>query len=1157
MATERYTTTNKTEEQIGSDYFTNSMNINKNFIWNAAENNGGVLFPTDFDDTSYEEYWGYAGFTAAGGMGYVGAALFGGPPGLILLGGAFGVGLILAAAEAGKYSIKNKFLDLTGDGTISNSNKAKKNISDASEAEDLAIIDFLKGNIGSTYGEAGNTFIFNSDQTVNILSVDAINSDPTIAISNTPKNTPAYNVLSYDVDDNTKNVGFDKVRTSRENFEGSILNFYSDMAFNLSLSIEDTAVDGKGNPVLDEDGNPVYNISKRFNTIAYLLGEVFARKIAADKINLLKATLFNNLEIILDKSADEQEEAIKKLLEETAKVNQDAGSLPYEEELTGEQIQERQKILEQCALLLNLKEVSEKYNKRNRYLREIDDGKNKSIHSKKALKRTGSYFGGRFLQFNNIISAKTMSQLYASKSVTEFLKLPPVLQALLIPKIKIQKMVFENSGIRSYDIHFNSTPMQKDNTTPLYHGGNHKNLFDSEGTVFRGGSVGIQSITFDFDGETPATAQKYVKSTMNLKFQDFTDLVKERNTTQYNPDGTIESGFYKYLDLIVNTAPLKDVAVNTKRDADAIFREHYNPVNYCIKIEVGWNYDDSMATKSLVELNLGEGTYERFKRAIEEQNKTFLMSALDHDLKINDNGTVDLQINYFSFTDALFESKTFNALTTASDEKLFGEELNALLKSVRDGKCSKGQLAKLQAAVEEKRTQRLKSSLQNLMARLVSNKLIRQVNLKDSTQLKIFKETGSFTQVPIIETDIDATKTYNPKPGITKQFIFLGDLLYTLMDCMYYDENLRILGAKNVVFALTDFEFTQYLPDKDGNPPANNPVNINMASIPIALDFFKEWFTDEIISSERTNYPLMQFIMVICNKLLGDLLSEVCFNKKHDKTLFFRQANIYGNISDFDAQVDFANRINPSHLNNRGVLNTSYLRNVMGAGKLPIYASPDLDASQVMNYIILFVDSKKEIHQGTGDPIKDIDEGTYHFYLGAKSGLVKSVSFSKTNIEYLRESRMMRFKGIADFAMLTNVYNVNMTMFGNFLLFPGMEIYLNPYSLGGTAFGNPSEPIASANEINFASLMGIGGYHLVKSVKTTIGVDKFETTVDAQFIFGGDVDGRDNGLDGIVTIVPQNTQTSVGSAVAAQSNNTAACQKIINTWETNNINEEE
>lgn len=60
-----------------------------------------------------------------------------------------------------------------------------------------------------------------------------------------------------------------------------------------------------------------------------------------------------------------------------------------------------------------------------------------------------------------------------------------------------------------------------------------------------------------------------------------------------------------------------------KRDADAIFREHYDPVNYCIKMDVGWNYADNNATKQLVEGYLGEGSYSNFKMAIEEQNKTF------------------------------------------------------------------------------------------------------------------------------------------------------------------------------------------------------------------------------------------------------------------------------------------------------------------------------------------------------------------------------------------------------------------------------------------------------------------------------------------------------------------------------------------------------
>lgn len=132
-------------------------------------------------------------------------------------------------------------------------------------------------------------------------------------------------------------------------------------------------------------------------------------------------------------------------------------------------------------------------------------------------------------------------------------------------KIKIQKLVFDHTGVRSFDIHFNNAPMSSDNKTPLYTSGSVSNLFGGDKTIFRGGGVGIKNITFDFDGETPATAQKYVKSALNLKFQDFADLVKERSTTQYNADGSTQVGSYKYLDLIVNSAPLKDVAVEKKR----------------------------------------------------------------------------------------------------------------------------------------------------------------------------------------------------------------------------------------------------------------------------------------------------------------------------------------------------------------------------------------------------------------------------------------------------------------------------------------------------------------------------------------------------------------------------------------------------------------
>ena len=102
---------------------------------------------------------------------------------------------------------------------------------------------------------------------------------------------------------------------------------------------------------------------------------------------------------------------------------------------------------------------------------------------------------------------------------------------------------------------------------------------------------------------------------------------------------------------------------------------------------------------------------------------------------------------------------------------------------------------------------------------------------------------------------------------------------------------------------------------------------------------------------------------------------------------------------------------------------------------------------------------------------------------------------------------MFRAQGIGNYAQLATYYNVSMTMFGNFLLFPGMRFYLDPFSIGGLDFGRPNEPGLEAgvgNQINFSRLMGIGGYHLVTGVDIKITPEKFETTVEARFEYSGD-----------------------------------------------------
>jgi hypothetical protein len=139
-------------------------------------------------------------------------------------------------------------------------------------------------------------------------------------------------------------------------------------------------------------------------------------------------------------------------------------------------------------------------------------------------------------------------------------------------------------------------------------------------------------------------------------------------------------------------------------------------------------------------------------------------------------------------------------------------------------------------------------------------------------------------------------------------------------------------------------------------------------------------------------------------------------------------------------------------------------------------------------------------------------EGIVHLNIGADRGILKNASWSKTNVPYLREARMFREKSLGDLAQLSNYYNVSTKLFGNFIFYPGMKVFINPFGLGGTKLGDPCQKFEDGT-INFARLMGIGGYHLVTGVSTSIGVDGFETDMECRFVYSGDADGNGNGID--------------------------------------------
>jgi hypothetical protein len=74
-----------------------------------------------------------------------------------------------------------------------------------------------------------------------------------------------------------------------------------------------------------------------------------------------------------------------------------------------------------------------------------------------------------------------------------------------------------------------------------------------------------------------------------------------------------------------------------------------------------------------------------------------------------------------------------------------------------------------------------------------------------------------------------------------------------------------------------------------------------------------------------------------------------------------------------------------------------------------------------------------------------------------------------------------------------------MEMIGNTLYYPGMEFFINPMGfIGSDREADPTIVGSVANRLGF------GGYHLVTSVKSSIGPGKFTTTVEGLWHYSGD-----------------------------------------------------
>lgn len=762
--------------------------------------------------------------------------------------------------------------------------------------------------------------------------------------------------------------------------------------------------------------------------------------------------------------------------------------LPEIEELTDEEIADRQRFYKQCALMMNMHLFAPKYEEK----------------VKQRINGDGKPFDGRFWRVTSKNKERLLNNMFSSKDSQYFFEAPTHVVTQLTPKLRLYKVFNEDDGklTRTEFIFPTHTDLSRKknfatNQTQTIEVATEKivpSFFES--SFDKGDGMGLKSFTLEFNGTNPAEARNDVKGTMVLFFQSFADFVRERVSTNGKK--------FRFVDLIIHPKPAPDGSVQGNK---IVSKRQYEPEFYRIMAEVGYIPPTDFQ-------GLG-GDKTALMNAVNNTNKSYYLTMVDHDFSINNDGTVQVTLTYRAYIESALKSLKFDALTTPELAQKRIENQTKLAEVASKRVCTEDELRDIKILLSAIEEEVLKDSLNSIMKRLFDRGKVFNVNISNEDR-KFFLKNGYYNKCDITgAVDLNSSENRNSGDlGIVLntelpensedynfadadendtlvQFFFFGDLLHTILDAMYDPNfgNRLSIGMENTKIVLGSFDFETF-----HNSSTTTKNDFNISQIPISVEFFSRWFVDNVLSqkSTRRSFPILNFIRNLSNSLVSNSLLELCVNRDIESRLIFQTAQMsaYREGGDLIGQLTHADAM---------IVDTDVHR---GSTVLPLEgnAAGDSKIENFHHYMILNPNGSTRSHGGTGIYGEDVNAGVYHIEIGSNRGIVKTVNFSKTDQQYLREARFMR-RGVDGLMQLGSVYNVDIEMYGNSIFYPGMDIWLNPFGFGGASLGRPQ---TGGEARSLANILGIGGYHTITSVSMNLSPGSFTTNLKAMYYYSGD-----------------------------------------------------
>tara|TARA_Y100000592_G_scaffold14617_1_gene21051 strand:- start:1419 stop:5849 length:4431 start_codon:yes stop_codon:yes gene_type:complete len=838
-------------------------------------------------------------------------------------------------------------------------------------------------------------------------------------------------------------------------------------------------------------------------------------------------------------------------------TNELAGSEAFEEEeepeLTEEDVKNRQRFFKQCALMMNLPTLSEAFTEiiKERVETKINNRQNFTGPVNNTCNTLTEQFnnmpfdGRLFMVSNTDDQSATLSKMLNSDVAKELFNIPPAVLSSLVPKIKLYRVENTDEGIKKTEFVFDSSEdlNRERNFTKA------TNFFDMP--FDKGSGVGLKDFTFEFNGTNPAESRKDIKASLSLHFQSFDDFVAERKS--YN------NKTYRFVDLILH--PPKD-------EQDILHPDQYSPSYYRVMAEVGYHIPSKEELQAMFPWYQNTTA---LVEALERTNKAFYLCMIDHDFNINVDGTVNLTVNYGAYVETILKTHQYDALATPDVVEQRKQNAQQYLEALKSNQCTQDQLQRILATLDAQETVLRERSLKSIIQRLIQrNKIFiceiptRQASsyrksgyFKKKPELKgLVSKSKEVTQDDVVKqgqetgvTETILTQVYLPEDynfnspnDNTIQYFYFGDLLHTVLDTMYEDGSPSKLreDVENCRFILGSFDFDIY------KNASNLDNTVNIAQIPISVEYFADWFQNNVLKKgdTRKSFPIVTFIRNLSSNLLQQSLLESCVNRRIDKNFSFQTGQItaYNKAGNPLRSIFGEQNVNPViEVDNYRVTGSSSIFPFKGDT-----TSEVKDISGYHNFMYLGVLGSSLSTKGNGNYAEDNLNGMYHIEIGNNKGIVKSVSFAKTDMQFVREARFFQ-QGIDGLLQLSTVYKVTIEMFGNTIFYPGMDLFLNPYGIGGDKLGSPTQGgLVAGQKRSLANKLGLGGYHTVTSVRSSIGVNGFKTTIEAQMYYAGDGSKTKLGSN------PNNRLQKISQTQApAKTNNNNSCKAIVKRVESN------